>query len=237
MYTRVSAPSSHLPNAREGTSSTPGRRAGAVDRSSYAARARRPYTVPVRRLALFVVQMAGVMGAGKSALAAGIARETGAAVVDLDVVKSAALEAGAAWDLSGKIAYTVLWAVADSLLAQGHSVILDSPCRYENIIAQGQAMARRRGATYAFVECVLADTEEQRRRVRERARLRSQMPELAVPPPDAPRDAYHALMDASGALVLETKYPDAPWLSVDTSQSPERCLALALEHLAARCAA
>jgi cytidylate kinase len=54
---------------------------------------------------LFLLQMAGPSGSGKSTLARALAARSGAAVVDLDVIKSAALEAGAAWDLAGRLGY------------------------------------------------------------------------------------------------------------------------------------
>lgn len=182
--------------------------------------------------ALFLLQMAGPSGAGKSTLARALAAQTGAAVVDLDVLKSAALDAGAAWDLAGRLGYEGAWAVADSLLAQGLSVVLDSPCRFERIVAEGTAIAARRRAVYGFVECVVADAEELRRRLRGRPRLRSQMTDLGVPSPDAPADTFVAQVRAFGPAVLETKYPPGPWLRIDTSRPVGEGLALALAYLA-----
>ena len=179
----------------------------------------------------FLLQMAGISGTGKSTLARLIGQRTGAVVIDLDVVKSAALDAGAPWDLAGRIAYGASWALADSLLEQGGSVVLDSPCRFQQIVDEGSAIARRRAAVFAYIECVVADETELRRRVRHRARLRSQMHDLGVPPPDAPRDAYRAQIEAFGPAVLETKVPTSPWLRIDTSGPPDRCLARALEYL------
>ena len=179
----------------------------------------------------FLLQMAGITGAGKSTLARLIGQRTGAVVIDLDVVKSAALDAGAAWDLAGRIAYGASRAIADSLLVQGGSVVLDSPCRFQEIVDEGRAIAGRRATVYAFIECVVTDETELRRRLRRRARLRSQMPDLGVPPPDAPRDAYRAQVEAFGPAVLETKVPTGPWLRIDTSGPTDRCLARALEYL------
>jgi hypothetical protein len=130
--------------------------------------------------------------------------------------------------------YECSWAVADSLLAQGLSVVLDSPCRFERIVAEGSAIAARYRATYGFVECVLADPEELSRRLRERPRLRSQMTDVGVPSPDAPPDTFVVQVAAQGPAALETKYPASPWLRVDTSQPLARCLALAVDYLQER---
>ena len=53
----------------------------------------------------FLLQMAGMPGSGKSALARLIGRSTKAIVLDKDVLKTAALEAGADEKLASGIAY------------------------------------------------------------------------------------------------------------------------------------
>ena len=52
-------------------------------------------------------------------------------VLDQDVGKSALPEAGVPAALAGAVSYQMLGAVAGDLLAQGYSVIFDSPCFYE----------------------------------------------------------------------------------------------------------
>ena len=64
----------------------------------------------------FLLQMAGAPGSGKSALARLIGRCTDAVVIDKDVLKTAALEAGADDTLAGGIAYEAFFALADHLL-------------------------------------------------------------------------------------------------------------------------
>ncbi|MEU4288392.1 AAA family ATPase [Kribbella sp. NPDC026596] len=103
---------------------------------------------------VFLLQMAGRPGAGKSTVAARIGRRTGAVVLDLDVLKSTALDVGMEWDLVGKVGYRGGWAMAEALLEQGFSVILDSPCRFEWIVNETTATAARQSATYCFIECV-----------------------------------------------------------------------------------
>jgi adenylylsulfate kinase-like enzyme len=113
----------------------------------------------------FLLQIAGGSGAGKSTLACLIGERTGAMVIDLDAIKSAALDEGSPWDLAGRIGYGVSRAVAGSLLGQRKSVILDSPCRFQQIVDRGSAIAEQHGVPYTFIECVVADEEERRRRL------------------------------------------------------------------------
>lgn len=158
----------------------------------------------------FLLQMAGMPGSGKSALARLIGRRTGATIIDKDVLKTAALEAGAEEELAGGISYQAFFALADHLVGQGHSVILDSPSFYESIPEKGSAIAAGRKVRYYFIECVCADRRELDRRLRDRPRLASQ--------PDAVHDR-------------EIVTPSGPYLRIDTTQPIERCLALALDCL------
>ena len=79
---------------------------------------------------LLLVQMSGVPGSGKSTIAREIRMRTGTVVLDLDVRKTAVLESGVDFDSAGHVAYITVLAFARSLLDQGLSVVLDSPCRF-----------------------------------------------------------------------------------------------------------
>lgn len=161
----------------------------------------------------FLLQMAGAPGSGKSALGRLIARCTGAVVLDKDVLKTAALHAGADETLSSGIAYEAFFGLADHLLRQGLSVVLDSPSYFETIPAKGQDIAIERGVRYHFVECVCEDRAELERRLVGRPRLDSQ----------------------PGALGLSDRVTIAPpgaYLRIDTLQPIERCLELVLGYLA-----
>jgi len=150
-------------------------------------------------------------------------------MIDLDVIKSASLEAGTTWDMSGRVGYRVSQALADSLLKQGLSVILDSPCRFDFIVESGTTLAAKHKIPYAFIECVLADEDELRRRMLNRKRQRSQR----LAPDQAPADAStDAMMDDKGSVIAhETKYPKCPWLQVDTSEPMEQVLEKSLVYL------
>jgi len=161
----------------------------------------------------FLLQMAGEPGSGKSALARVIARRTGAVVLDKDVLKTAALHAGAEEALASQIAYEAFFDLAGHLLGQGLSVVLDSPSFFEAIPTKGQAIADKRGVCYHFVECICDDQAELERRLAGRSKLDSQ--------PSAPESGDRTTVAPQGA-----------YLRVDTLQPIERCLELVLEYVA-----
>ncbi|MGI2328929.1 AAA family ATPase [Planococcus sp. YIM B11945] len=128
---------------------------------------------------MFFLQMAGFPGSGKSTLARAIASKTGAVIVDHDIVKTALLESLQAnevnSDKAGKISYQIEWSLIGFHLAQGHSVIFDSPCLYEEMLGNGMRLAEQHNAKYKYVECYLPDFQEINRRLSERKRLASQI--------------------------------------------------------------
>ena len=156
--------------------------------------------------------MAGEPGSGKSALARAVGQETGAVMLDKDVIKTAALRAEAEESLAGRIAYEAFFDMAESLLAQGLSVVLDSPSYFETIPAKGQAIAARHHVRYHFVECVCDDPAELARRLANRSRLESQ--------PGAIETRERSTVGPAGA-----------YLRIDMRQPVERCLALVIEYL------
>ena len=161
----------------------------------------------------FLVQMAGMPGSGKSAIARVIGRGTKAVVIDKDVLKTAALEAGAEEQLAGGLAYDVFFSLADHLLGQGWSVVLDSPSFWDTIPKRGAEIAANRHLPYFFIECVCDDKEELARRLRERTRVASQPGE--------------EVLDQSWSTVT----PAEAHLRIDTTQDLARCLSLVLDYL------
>ncbi len=161
----------------------------------------------------FLLQMAGMPGSGKSALARLIGHSTKAVVIDKDVLKTAALEANAEEELAGGVAYDVFFALANHLLGQGWSVVLDSPSFWETIPKRGGEIAANRHIPYFFIECVCDDKDELARRLRERTRLTSQPGEEIL------EDSWNTITPAEAHL------------RVDTTQELERCLSIALDYL------
>src|SRR5262245_51088927 len=115
-----------------------------------------------------LVQFAGRPGAGKTTLSRAVGRRIGASVLDLDVVKTAVLDSGMAWDDAGRTAYNVLFALAADLLGLGRPVIIDSPSRWEFIPRRGQAVAAELAVPYLMVECHCPDEAELMRRLASR---------------------------------------------------------------------
>ncbi len=157
--------------------------------------------------------MAGQPGSGKSTLARLIAHSTDAIVIDKDVIKTASLDAGADEGLAGPLAYEVFFALGNSLLGQGLSVVLDSPTFWDSILVKGTSMAAERMVPYFFIECVCNDQDERARRLRDRPRMRSNPGVEIIDQP------------------WETIAPSGAYLRIDTTQPIERCLELALDYL------
>ncbi|MCP3881775.1 MAG: ATP-binding protein [Sulfitobacter sp.] len=162
-----------------------------------------------------MIQMAGAPGTGKTTLARGLARYFAAAVIDLDVVKTACLDSGVAWQLAGASAYESLYELCRDNLTYV-PVIVDAPSYYEILPIRLSEIAAQAQATHVFVECVCDDLAEVDRRLRNRARLRSQMPSVNGTPQDAP-----PYVDNEGhpeiVHLRPTYRPDKNLIVVDTS--------------------
>ena len=104
-----------------------------------------------------LLQLSGLPGSGKSTLARSLAVAGGWVVVDTDVLKSALLTEGVPVLEAGRTTYAAALASAGDLLAQGHDVVIDSPCRYRELLEAGTALARAAGVPYGFVELAAAD--------------------------------------------------------------------------------
>lgn len=166
---------------------------------------------------MLVVQMHGLPGSGKSALASAVAPEIGAVVLDKDVIKSALLRTGMEDAAAGGAAYEVFFEMAADVLRQGHSVVLDSPAFWPQIVEKGQRVARDAGAPYFMLECVCGDERELRRRLTVRDGMASQ--------PRQPLDM--------------SKYPDmmepsCERLSLDTTRPLDGLVSQALSYLESR---
>ncbi|HVB54658.1 MAG TPA: AAA family ATPase [Candidatus Acidoferrales bacterium] len=175
---------------------------------------------------LVLVQMAGAPGTGKSALAAALGQQIGAVVLDKDVVKSALLDAGIGWETAGVAASEAMFALADSGLAQGVSVVLDSPAHFAVIPERGVAVATAQGAAYRFIECVCEDLGEVGRRLAGRSRRRSQWIGPDAQAPDGESSA-----EQLGPHRGRTYGPGGGWLVLDSRSPLERTLALALQYV------
>ncbi len=116
------------------------------------------------------------------------------------------------------------------LLAQDHSVTVDSPCLYDELLARGQRLARDAGAAYRYIECRVEDLEELDRRLRSRTPLPSQLRGVrSSPPPGTGKD--RAGDEVFLAWIRGTKRPETPYLVVDGMQPLARYEERALAYL------
>lgn len=164
----------------------------------------------------FFVQMSGFPGSGKSTLARAISERTGAVIIDQDVVKSALLNsvAGAQMDpkLVGKLAYDVDWSLLEFHLSLGQSVILDSPCLYEELVEKGRSLSQKYNATYKYVECYLDDMNEVNSRLANRKRMTSQIKEV-----QSEENFFYTIQNSKkpagcNCLVVDTGQPFATYI-------------------------
>jgi predicted kinase len=132
---------------------------------------------------MFFVQMSGFPGSGKSTLARQIGKRTGAIIIDHDIVKSSLINSIDGVPIDGKltatISYNIDWSLIDFLLSQGHNVIFDSPCLYEEMIVKGTGLAKKYNVTYKYVECYLDSSHEINNRLKNRERMISQIKEIS----------------------------------------------------------
>lgn len=180
----------------------------------------------------FLLQMAGPPGVGKSSVARQICARSGAVALDADVIKSSLLGCDVPWDVAGPATYALLFALADDLLANGRSVVIDSPSHYQQVVDSGTSSAARAGAVYAYVELRTDDLDMLGDRMRARTRLPSQMVDLDTWPEGGSSKAVRA-----GAHAWHNAKPDDAQvltLAVDPHTSAEDLAHVCLDHLSRR---
>jgi predicted kinase len=179
---------------------------------------------------LYFIQMAGVPGSGKSTIARGLYRKLGAIVIDHDITKSALLAAGIPEKDAGRASYSVLDALSDSILSQGHSLIFDSPCLYDDLLRRGMATASRFSAAYRYIECQPPDMETLSQRLASREARPSQIQHLdqsfshAGAPPVLARDLV-------AEWASSMKRPSSDYLILDTGESVDSCIRRAIAYV------
>ncbi len=166
---------------------------------------------------LTLVLFAGSTGAGKTTIAQSVGRALRWPVVDKDASKSTLLAGGVSEEAAGPLAYDLMFAHARDLLAQGFSVILDSPASYAESVRNAQQIARDGPARLKVVLCTADKT------LRE-ARLRARAPR-----PSQPSVPNERPMDES------RRYAHLPEgaLTIDTGQSAEETLQAVVSYLQA----
>lgn len=91
-----------------------------------------------------LIQMSGAPGSGKSTLSRLLRPHINGVIIDHDVLRSSLLEtSGIMFNDAAKLAYRTQWKLAEDLMKQGLSVIVDSTCNYAEVLEQGSALASR----------------------------------------------------------------------------------------------
>ena len=175
---------------------------------------------------MFLLQMSGLSGSGKTTLAKAIARNTGAIVIDLDIVKSSILESFKGdidFKFAGKVSYDILFSLADYYLSQEHNVIIDTPCAYNELLERGTALCNKYNANYKYVEAYILNLEEISQRLKNRERHISQIFQI---------DSKITNNDEYRELINIMKRPNnIKYLTVDTSQPLDSYLEKVVDYL------
>lgn len=125
---------------------------------------------------MFLLQMAGFPGCGKSTLAKEISKHIDVVVIDRDVIKSSMIESGVDLDIVASASYDVVFSLCKYYLGINKSVIIDTPCFYDNLISNGINIADEYDAKYKYIECRVEDFEVVNNRLKSRERSISQIP-------------------------------------------------------------
>ncbi|KAJ2970791.1 hypothetical protein NUW58_g9591 [Xylaria curta] len=182
-----------------------------------------------------LVQMSGPPGSGKSTLARLLARAINGVVINHDLIKAFFLESSFSFQDSAKLTYRLDWVLAEDMIQQGRSVVIDSVCNYEEVLERGMALAEKYGYVYRYIECRLQDLELLDQRLRTRIPLRSQRTGVNSPPPDSPSNG--AVVAEDGAALfrkwMNPRRPDdaAVVITVDSTRGPEECLENIMKRL------
>lgn len=119
-----------------------------------------------------LVVTAGLPGSGKSTIAEIIAGRLGTTAISVDPIESAILKAGIDSDQpTGLAAYLVAERMAEQVLVNGHSVIVDAVNAVEPARLQWRDLAERCGVKLRIVETVCSDTELHEERLANRTGL------------------------------------------------------------------
>jgi predicted kinase len=145
------------------------------------------YTASKRKSASNFAEMSGATGSGKSALASLLAQSLNGIVINHDLLKSFLLENGLSTSFNqvAKLTYNLQCTLAEDVIKQGRTVIIDSTCNYEETLTHGAALAERYGFEYKYAECKVNDIDLLDQRLHSRVSLRSQRKGVNIPPPDA----------------------------------------------------
>lgn len=153
-------------------------------------------------------------------------------IISHDIIRAFFLENDNPPDQSAKLAYRFQWILAEDMIKQGRTIIIDSTCSYKETLDRGTALARQYNYDYRYVECKVDDIDVLDGRLRRRVSLRSQAKGVNISPPDARgacnnednRELFKRWMDRPCR-------PTSDAIIVDSTGSPEKCLDYILKQI------
>ena len=177
-----------------------------------------------------LVQLSGVPGSGKSSLARSVAGVTGFVVIDTDVLKSSIIDSGVTVAAAGPVTYTAALALAQDLLEQGRGVLLDSPCRYQELLDSGRQIAHAHGVRYAFIELWVRDWAAVLARLDARSPRPSQVASATAPVPGTEWE-FGTAEETLAAWQTQLVRPELDGLRLNSESAADQNLGEALSYL------
>ena len=151
-------------------------------------------------------------------------------MLDHDVTKSAILSSGVSASEAGAASYQVIKDLTASILQQGVSVIIDSPCLYADLVTFGLTQASKASASYRQIECQLVDHKALDARLRSRATMPSQIKHLDQMFSHAGNSSVLA-RDLILEWAANMQHPPGDWLALDTSAPLSECVTQAMAFI------
>ena len=177
-----------------------------------------------------LVQLSGVPGAGKSRLARAIAGASDVVVLNTDVLKSSIIHSRVPSAAAGAVTYAATLALAQDLLEQGRGVLLDSPCRYQELLDSGQQLARAHGVRYAFIELWVQDWTAVLARLDARSPMSSQVSSATAPVPGTVWE-FGTAEETLATWQTQLVRPEHDWLRLGAENAATQNLSAALRYL------
>jgi predicted kinase len=148
-----------------------------------------------------LVVTAGLPGAGKSTIAEVVGHRLGIPVVSVDPIESAILRAGIdADEPTGLAAYLVAETIAEGVLGNGGSVIVDAVNAVEPARTQWVKLATRQNTAIRFLEVICSDPELHRERLAGRDRRLAHITEPSWHAVEQSLDEWESWTGATGAV-------------------------------------
>ena len=151
-------------------------------------------------------------------------------VLNTDVLKSSLIHSGVSVADAGAVTYAATLALAHDLLQQGQDVLLDSPCRYEELLECGQQIAREHGVRYAFIELWVRDWTTVLARLDARSPMPSQIASATAPAPGTVWELGTA-EETLARWQTQLVRPERDWLRLEAEGAAEENLDAALRYL------